>query len=196
MNNSELEKKLRGAAGPPLGTDYQETFPRKVLANLRSDPPGRIPAKHAWRPRLAWAFATAACILIAFAAGHWHGRIAADHDVLADAKLVQETLAMFPHRVRAILRDEHGMHLVLSDNEDVPASIPIYVRICDGQQCSSLVTFSGQEIQIAGQTLTVLSEANGGIILEGKEFLWENGKSLHAAKNLRIQAKNLGSITM
>jgi hypothetical protein len=196
MNDSELDRKLRSAQGPVLGAEYQQKFPQGVLAQLRSAPWRPKPARRGWWPRFAWGFATALCLLMAYAVGRWHGQRDADKDVLADAKLIQETLAMFPHRVRAILRDEHGMNLVLSDREDVPASTPIYVRICDGKQCSSLVTFSGQEIQIAGQTLTVLSEANGGIILEGKEFLWANGKSLHAAKNLRIQAENLGAITM
>jgi hypothetical protein len=81
----------------------------------------------------------------------------------------------------------------LSDRADVPLSPPIYVRICDGSRCSSVVTFSGQEIQIAGQKVTVLSEANGGIILEGNNFVWSEGKSVYSGKKFKIQAKNLGS---
>jgi hypothetical protein len=178
MNDAELDKQLRAARGPVLDADYVEDFPRMVLANLRSTPPPVIQPRPTWRPRLAWGFGMALCLLVAFAAGHWHGRMAADQDVLADSKLVQETLAMFPNRVRAIVRDERGMNLVLSDNEDVPVSTPIYVRICDGQNCSSLVTFSGQEIQIAGQKLTVLAEADGGIIVEGNQFAWSNRNGL------------------
>lgn len=200
MNDSELDQKLKAARGPSLDPAYQQAFPHSVLAHLRSAPlrPARpAPAgRRSWRFRLVWAFSAAACIVIAFLAGRWHGRWQNSRDVLADSKLIQQTLAMFPNRVRAIVRDQRGLNLVLSDHENVPASTPIYVRICDGAHCSSMVTFSGQEIQIDGQTLTVLSEANGGIILEGNGFLWENGKPLYAAKNLQIQARNLGSITM
>ena len=103
---------------------------------------------------------------------------------------------LFRSRVRAIVHDEHGMNLVLSDNPDVPVSTPIYVRICDGKQCTSLVTFSGQDVQIAGQTLTVLSEADGGIILEGKHFIWSNNEPIYSQKNLKIEAKNLGMVAM
>jgi len=103
---------------------------------------------------------------------------------------------MFPNRVRAIVRDERGINLVLSDKDDVPSSPPIYVRISDGKNCSSVITFSGQEIQIAGQKLSVLMEGDGGIILAGNGFVWEGGKQICASKNWEIQARSLGSITM
>lgn len=196
MNDSELDKKLKAARGPALEPDYVEDFSRLVVANLRSAPRNTERPTHSWLPRLAWGLATAVCVIIAFAAGHRHGRMAADQDVLASSKVIKETLAMFPNRVRAVVRDEHGINLVLSDQADVPASTPIYVQICDGQHCSSVVTFSGQEIQIAGQKVTVLSDANGGIILEGSQFIWSDGKLVCAEKNLKIQARNLDSAVM
>ena len=120
----------------------------------------------------------------------------AENDSLANIKLIRETLALFPNRVRAIVQDEHGLNLVLSDQENVPASTPIYVRICDGKRCSSLVTFSGQEIQIAGQKLTVLSQPDGGIILEGNKFAWSSSEPVYAGRKIKIEAKNLQAETM
>ena len=120
----------------------------------------------------------------------------ATNDSLASLKLIQETMAMFPNRVRAIVQDEHGLRLVLADQPEVPVSPPIYVRLCDGENCSSLVTFSGQEIQIAGQKLTVLSQADGGIILEGNKFFWSSSEPVYANRKLKIEAKNLGAVTM
>jgi hypothetical protein len=198
MNNPELENKLRAAREPVLEADYKTDFPRLVLTNLRSAPPEKIPAKHFWPHRLAWGLATAACVMIAFAIGHWRGHVetASSAGLLENTKLIRETLAMFPNRVRAITQDERGMNLVLSDNQDVPTSTPIYVRICDGKNCSSLVTFSGQEIQIAGQKLTVLSDSQGGIILEGNKFAWSSSGQNYAGKNLKIEAKNLGLAAM
>ena len=198
MNNSELDQKLKAARELKLRPAYQEAFPEQVLANLRSEFPQPVPSPRRWLQRLAWGMATIGCVLFAFVLGRWHGRTEAEtaKDVLANAKFVQDTLAMFPNRVRAIVKDERGLNLMLSDREDIPVSTPIYVRICDGTNCSSLVTFSGQQIQIAGQKLTVLSEADGGIILEGNKFLWSNGESVYAKDHLKIQAKNLGPITM
>ncbi len=198
MNNSELDAKLKAAREPVLPADYREDFPRLVLAGLRSAPRENRRPRRLWLPRLAWGMATAACILIAFAIGHWHGlaEAKAGKDALANTKFIQETLAMFPNRVRAIVQDERGVNLVLSDTENVPASTPIYVRICDGKNCSSLVTFSGQEIQIAGQKLTVLSQPDGGIILEGNRFVWSSSEPVYAGRKLKIEAKNLGATTM
>lgn len=196
MNNSELDRKLKDACGPALDAQYQAGFAQQVLAHLRSSwPPVARPGRF-WRLRLPWALATAAGIVLAFLAGRWHGRHEASQDVLADSKLIRETLAMFPHRLRAIVRDPHGLHLVLSDQNDVPASPPIYVSITDGRTASSMVTFSGQEIQIAGQKLTVLSEGDGGIILEGKEFVWSSTEPAMATGGLKIQARNLGPAAM
>jgi hypothetical protein len=196
MNNSELEKKLKAARAPVLEPDYAKDFARMVLAGLRSAPPEKPRAKLFWRPRLAWGFAFVACILIAFFAGHGRGRMETVKDILTNSELIQTTQAMFPNRVRAIVCDERGINLILSDEANVPVSPPIYVRICDGKNCSSLVTFSGQEIQIAGEKLTVLSEADGGIILEGNHFVWANTGQASAGTRLKIEARNLGPAMM
>jgi len=102
----------------------------------------------------------------------------------------------FPNRVRAIVQDERGLQLVLSDQPNVPMSTPLWVKICDGKQCSSLVTFSGQELEIAGQKITVLSDAEGGIILEGNQFVWSSSARNFAQGGLKIEAKRLNSITL
>jgi hypothetical protein len=119
-----------------------------------------------------------------------------ENDSLASLKLIHEMLALFPNRVRAIVQDEHGLNLVLSDTADVPASTPLYVHISDGQHNTSLVTFSGQEIQVAGQKITVLADARGGIILTGSRFVWSSTERTYAGKHLKIEAKNLGAVAM
>jgi hypothetical protein len=196
MNDSELDAKLKAAREPSMLAQYHEAFPQRVLANLRSTTWKPSLGRRSLWPRLVWSIATAACILIAFAVGHWRGGMESQsgQDVLANAKIIQETLAMFPNRVRAIVQDSHGLKLVLADQPEVPNSTPIYVRICDGENCSSLVTFSGQEIQIAGQKLTVLAQPDGGIILEGNQFVWSSAEKSFAKTNLKIEAKNLGPI--
>jgi hypothetical protein len=198
MNNQDLEKKLKGAPGPALESEYLEDFSRIVSAKIRSAPPRRRPPV-AWLPRLAWSGGIAlACLLVGFAVGHWRGRmeVASSGELLENTKLIRETLAMFPNQVRAIVQDDQGMRLVLSQEPDVPVSAPLFVRICDGKHCSSLVTFSGQEIQVAGQKLTVLSDANGGVIIVGNDFAWSSSEPFYAKSGLKIQAKSLGTIQM
>ena len=106
-------------------------------------------------------------------------------------------MALFPNQIRALVQDDGGeVKLVLSDTGDVPASPPLYVRISDGKHSSSFVTFSGQEIQVAGQNITVLADARGGIILAGSQFVWSSRERTSAAGHLKIEARNLGTVTM
>jgi hypothetical protein len=199
MNKPELESILKKARLPEISEESLEMFPRRIVTRLkRNDSLSR--AARNLSPHLAWAFGLAACVVIAFAIGHWRGRLDTGTipatDSLASPKFIRETLAMFPNRVRAIVQDERGINLILSDNDDVPVSAPLYVRICDGEHCSSLVTFSGQEVQIAGQKVTVLADTHGGVILAGQHFMWSDTERVYAAGHLKITAKNLGSITM
>lgn len=194
MNKPELESILRRARMPKIPEESLEMFPRRIVASLkRNEPPVRAARKNSLH--LAWAFGFAVCIVVVFAIGRWNeprkpGTMTTT-DSLADSKLIRETLAMFPNQVRAIVENENGLNLILSEREDVPASAPLYVRICDGKHCSSFVTFSGQEIQVAGQTVTVLADARGGIILEGNKFVWSSTSRIHASSNLKIEAKSL-----
>jgi hypothetical protein len=199
MNKPELESILKKARLPEIPEESLVMFPRRIVAGIkRNDPPSR--AVRNFSTHLAWAFGLAACVVIAFAIGHWRGRVQSGaipaNDSLASTKLIGETLAMFPNRVRAIVEDEHGLNLVLSDNADVPVSAPLYVRICDGKHCASLVTFSGQEIQIAGQKLTVLSDTHGGIILAGNHFAWSSSEPAALNTGFTIAAKNLSPAAM
>jgi hypothetical protein len=198
MNKAELDAILKKARTPEPSGEFWELFPRQVVSGLNRSRTRTMRVGQGWFPRWAWGVATAACVLAAFAIGHWRGRLetktAAESDILSDSKFIQQTLAMFPNQVRAIEHDQSGFNLVLSNNGDVPVSSPIYVRVCDGRNCSSCVTFSGQEIQIAGQKLTVLADTRGGIILTGEHFLWATGGRVAMDKGLKIEAKNLGRL--
>ena len=179
---------------PEIPAGSSEMFPRRIVGRLKRNQPAIQPGKGVM-PRLAWASGLAACVVIAFAAVHWRGRVESK-DALTDIKVVRETLAMFPNRLRAIMQDEHGLSLVLSETDDVPVSTPIYVRICDGNQCVACVTFSGQEIRVAGQRVMVLADAHGGIILTGSQFVWSNTERTYTGNHLKIEAKNLGLVAM
>jgi hypothetical protein len=198
MNKFDLNATLKAAKTPKCSEEYWDDIPREVLAQLRRPTPASASPRNPprWFPRLAWSCAaTAICLATVVAVGHWRGG-SSSPDVLQSTKLIRETLAMFPNRVRAIVEDERGLNLVLSESDDVPASTPIYVRICDGKQCASFVTFSGQEIQAAGQNVIVLADARGGIILTGSQFVWSNTEQIPVGHRLKIEAKNLGALVM
>jgi hypothetical protein len=191
LNKSELDSILKKARIPQLREDFPERVARALNHPVRTERPSLRSSLR----RFAWAFGMAACIFVAFIIGHWRGKMEATaqpQDLLANAKLVRETLAMFPNQVRAITEDKTGMHLVLSENGAVPPSPPLYIHICDGKNCSSLVTFSGQEIEIAGKRMTVLENTHDGIIVMGDDFVWASDEKAASVRGLKIQAKSLG----
>ena len=198
MNNEELDRILKSAKMPSRPEEYWTRFPQRVESRLHWKPAAAVERRTPWLPRLAWGFATvAACLLAGFFVGHWRSATEAKaNGLLQNAKVIKETLAMFPNRVRAIVQDEHGLSLVLSEKDDVPLSSPLWVKVCDGNQCLALVTFSGQEVQLAGRKVTVLSDAQGGVLLVGSDFVWSSKEKVYANNQLKIEAKNLGSLAL
>ena len=70
--------------------------------------------------------------------------------------------------MRAIVKDERGVRLVLADKPDVPASPPLLVRLCQPQRCRSVITFSGQQVRLDGETIEVLADGHGKVLVVGE----------------------------
>lgn len=81
--------------------------------------------------------------------------------------------------------------MVLSDNANVPTSTPLWVKICQGERCTTLVTFSDQEVEVADQKLTVLADAGDGVILVSDYFAWAGESPNTGLQDLKIQARPL-----
>jgi hypothetical protein len=69
----------------------------------------------------------------------------------------------------------------------------LWIKICDGKQCRSVVTFSGQAMQIAGQRVEVLADARGGVMLLGDHFFWSSRETV-LKDHLRIDAQPLSHV--
>jgi hypothetical protein len=197
MTDPQLEILLNRAPAPERTPDYWKEFPGQVVARLHetSKQRERRSPERRWAPRLAWGGAIAfACLVLGFVFGHWHAATpkSASNALLQNETMVREILTMFPNRVRAIVQTAQGVQLVLSEKPDVPVSTPIWIKV--GGQVA--VTFSGQEIQIGGEQMTVLSDSQGGIILMAKQLIWSSTAPGQGANRLKIQAKSLGSVTM
>ncbi|HTB83787.1 MAG TPA: hypothetical protein VK742_09050 [Candidatus Sulfotelmatobacter sp.] len=193
MTDPELNKILGAAREPALDSEYIEDFPRQVMAGLstKADRPGRPAA--GFFPGWAWGLAVALCVMTAIPVWLSVERKKNDSpvEVLADAKLIRETMAMFPNQLRAIVRDQNGIKLELAEQADVPGSPPLLVRVCDGKACASFITFSGQEILLGDKKYTVLSGDDGGIILETEKFVWSSKTGGLGDKRMKISARVL-----
>lgn len=110
---------------------------------------------------------------------------------LRNEKMLREVMAFFPGRVRAIIDDEEGIHLVLSDLQDIPPSQPIWIEIQGGGVRQAAVTFSGQILQIAGDRVKVFADSRGHLTLSGNRISWSSESPKGGTSGFHITAQVL-----
>ncbi len=194
MNNAELEALLKSAPVPEREAAYWEDFPKSVtrrLTQVRSPGFSRSSARRG--SLLAWSFGlAAACILVGFFFGFWRGRASSEaREVAALQKLYREVVTLFPNQVQAIIIDERGPRLVLSEKANVPPSDPLLVKICKAKRCENVITFSGQEIRMNGEVFEVLADCEGHVILAGQHSVWSSAEPAQAQAPWQIEARAL-----
>jgi hypothetical protein len=111
---------------------------------------------------------------------------------LAEARACwREVTALFPNQLEAIVFDQQGSHVVLSERADQPIASPIYVKLCDGKQCKRFITFSGQQIKVNGESFDVLIDRQGEVLLVGDAKIWNSSRKTGALGSYKVFAKPL-----
>jgi hypothetical protein len=189
---------------PPLEERARERRPFVTKSLCRN---GRVPAapdasdEWSWatalralraKPALALGVATL-CLALGFVLSLWKGQRspAGDPQLATARKYFQEIEALFPNQLQAIVFDEQGTHLVLAREPNLPASPPLYLRICGPKGCQRFVTFSGQQILINGDICDVLTDGRGGVLLVGRQLVWSSDQARAGSGPYRIEAKPL-----
>lgn len=194
MTDAELKKLLQAAPVPERSPEFWERFPERINARLhwqtrrseRVNLPSRPRAGVVW----GWGLAGAAVLLLAgFLLGNWHSN-KQTVALLQNEKLLREVLATFPNQVQAIIQDDQGLHLSLAEEANVPQSQPLWLKVCEGKICRSIITFSGQVVQIADKPVEVLADARGGVMLVGEHFFWSSQEG-GIKEHLLIKAQQL-----
>jgi hypothetical protein len=198
MNDSEFNQVLKSARVPEPSPEYWRGFPKTVLRRLRQEgdrgggtEPRRRPALPLWGLGLA-----TTCLVLGFALGLWRRRPPLPGNVMTaqNLTLLREVTALFPNSVRAIVADEAGVRLVLSDRPDVPVSNPLLIRVCRGDKCQSVITFSGQTVELAGVPLEVLADAQGHVLLVGERQVWSSAKPGRLFTDGKVEARVLQTV--
>ena len=185
----ELNKVLKSAQVPEHSSGYWENFPKRVTARLKDRSPLATAPTGNLRWALGWAVAGIACgLLLAVFFLQKRPTVQTDY-----AKLYREISTMFPHQVRAIVTDETGVRVVLADGPDVPATAPLLVNVCAAQQCSHVITFSGQQIPVGTGSADVLTDGHGNIIVTGQRFVWSSAEPARASGIYHIGAGRLAA---
>lgn len=198
MKPDELDELLKSARVPDRSGEYWENFSRDVTSQIRrrdASARGEWLTSRGVKWRVAaWGIGLAVvCGLLGLHSGFWRGRDAGiDSGQMAEVKkYYREIEALFPNQVRAIVFDQQGPHLVLSERADIPKSPALFLKICGPKGCESLVTFSGQNIKVNGEQFEVLADAQGKVIVVGNNRVWAGGDN---SGPIRIQSKPLETL--
>jgi hypothetical protein len=196
LTNTELDQLLKSARVPARVPEFWERMPQRVSAKLhwqqhRKNKENNLPSRSV-RGWVLGITGAAVLILSGFMAGNWHGGRQTTA-LLQNEKLLREVLATFPNQVRAIVQDENGLHLLLAEEPNVSQSQPFWIKVCEGDTCRSMVTFSGQTVSIAGRKVEVLADARNGVMLVGEHFFWSTHQKGNEGR-LRISAQPLGFV--
>ena len=195
MNNSELDHLLQSAPTPEREAGYWETFPRSVTVRLGTGQSSafRRPVRRPSSLLLGGLGFATACVVIGLAIGFWQGRASNLHasQVAGMQKFFREVEALFPNQVRAIILDERGPRLVLSEKADVPASTPLWLKISSPSGSQSVLTFSGQQIPVDGDACDVLIDAGGHVLVVGSKLVWSSAARGLPKTPYHIQAQSL-----
>ncbi|MEY3898127.1 MAG: hypothetical protein RLZZ214_3648 [Verrucomicrobiota bacterium] len=146
---------------------------------------------------LLWPLAVAACVLFAWISF----RPATPGKTLtaappapqedAAAVILREFSALYPNQVKAIVQDDHGIELTLADKPGVLPGKALVLKICDARNCREIITFSGQNIEVAGHNVTVRTENGGRVILDGGKFLWSSDLKSQPGAAIHIESRCL-----
>jgi hypothetical protein len=183
MNNRELDQLLRTTAPPERADAYWEEFPESVVRRIRVEPVRNetgarreFSALSKWSTWLGLAGATA--VVAFFVASEFRQRSQPDKQLLALRTCYRQTADLFPRQLEAVILDADGPQLQLSDTPDVPASPPLFVRICPpSSRCTTVVSFSGRTIHVSGEEFEILANGAGEIFLMTKKGVWSSGES-------------------
>jgi hypothetical protein len=116
MNDFELETRLKAVPLPERPEDYWEHFPAQVRANLRRAAI-KPAAENLWLPRLAFAVGCAGLLILAFGFAQIKPLQAVSVALSKNENHFRVEFAQFESHLRILMRDEHGLHYLIAENE-------------------------------------------------------------------------------
>lgn len=196
VNDLELNVLLKAVRMPEPPAGYWDRFPDAIVRRLRKEAEATsLHVRHWAAGWLRWSLGlSTVCLLIGVVVLHRSKPPPPNGTTTLSPSLLREVVDMFPNRVRAILADDAGVQIVLSDRPDIPRSSFLLIRITAGGKQKSVCTFSGQTIEIAGLELEVLADAGGHVLLVGNQTVWSSAQGKGSFAGFQVEAHVLDSL--
>ena len=198
MKDGDLNKLLRTVKVPERSAEERAEFPQEVVRQLSR--PGHQERERVGRrwslPVWALGFATV-CLVIGFIVGRMQEKSSitqvAEHKVNAVeyAKLFKEVATLFPDRLRGVVVRNGEMELILADQPERAVTPPLLVEFCQNGRCRTVITFSGQKLEVDGHSIEVLTGADDRVIVLADNRVWTSQTPTEVVDGFRIQAQVL-----
>ncbi|MCD6050415.1 MAG: hypothetical protein K0Q55_1818 [Verrucomicrobia bacterium] len=193
MKDSELDKLLRSVQPPERSPEEKVAFPQQVIRQLFR--PGHqqtvIVVPKPRFPLWALGFATA-CLVIGFLVGRFPGPPVQPPGAAVStpdyAKVFKEVAALFPDRLRGVVVRGDELELVLADQPERLTANPLLVEICQDGRCRTVITFSGQKLEVDGRSIEVFTGTDDRVIVLTDNQLWTSQNPGEIVDGFRINA--------
>jgi|SRR5688572_6122464 len=200
MNNADLNGILRNAKVPEPRPRFWEELPSDVqrgVARGLPAPEGEVERRTFQSLRFLLKKAVplslaAACVMLGFLWGAQWRRSKVAAVELAEARACwREASALFPNQLQAIVFDQQGSRIILSEQADQRVFAPVFVKLCRGKSCERFITFSGQQIRAGGESFEVLVDRAGEVLLVGRAKVWSSATDTADFGRYKVITKSL-----
>ena len=116
MNDSELHERLQSVPLPERSEAYWDEFPLRVRGHLRTSPAKPV-AENPWLPRLAWAGGCALALVFCLVCAHSRPVQTVADAIAHHGTHFRREFARFETQLHVLMRDEHGLHQLIVENE-------------------------------------------------------------------------------
>jgi len=199
MKDSELNKLLRSVRPPERSPEERMEFADGVVRQLsrpvrQSSGAGGIGNMRV--PLLGIGFALV-CLVLGFLVGRFPEKQVEAPLVAVTApdygKLFKEVALLFPDRLRGVVVRGSEVELLLAEHPARPATNPLLVEICQNGRCRTVLTFSGQKLEVDGHTIEVLTGADDRLIVLADSQVWTSQNPAEIVDGFRINAHFLSA---
>ena len=199
MNHHELDALLRNSRPPDWPQAHWETFPAQVVRRVRESESradvfghrGDLHRPGSWGR--GWPSPPAWCWLSGWDPGS--PREGLDPQlVTASARLLSELTGLFPNTFRAVIIEGNQSRILLSEGESARGTEPVLVRLCHNGECLTIVTFSGERIEVGALQFEVLAGGQGDVLLVGEDFVWSRRDSSGLRGWPQVEATTLAGV--
>jgi hypothetical protein len=203
MNNAELDSLLRSVPVPKRPQSYWDEFPGRVLgkahwaeSRAQSEADSGFAERRA-RFRFRYAAVGVALVAAGLAIGFAFGLHKGQQFSISDSELAMaqrwfhEIGTVFPKQVQAIVIDRQGPHIVLAEQANLPASMPLCLKVSGTSGDRLYITFSGQQVSVDGELCEVLQDGDGNVLLVGKQQVWSSDQAHDKLSGVEVAARSL-----